>query len=72
MNITIYNPNQLSNETKEAVNLLAAQGFGQDPDEMRPDTFAHIQAADSIQLAYDTNKLQAFAMYARCLWRICY
>ena len=71
MKINLTNPNQLSREQISQVAELAGQGFERrgDPD-MYEDTVRHVQSAEYIHLAYEAEKLVAFSMYQRSLWRL--
>ena len=75
MNLTIelHNPNQLEQTTRHQICELAAQGFGRENDpDMQADTLHHIQEAAAVQLARRGERIEAFAVYGRSLWRPCY
>lgn len=51
------------------INEVVAAGFGVDTTTMLPDTQAHIESADIIQIAkVENSSIAAIAMYRRCLW----
>lgn len=70
MKLSIDTPSTLAEEQLEAINKLAAHGFGfDDPKEMLPDTLDHINASDFVQQAEHEGILVGFALYRRALWR---
>ena len=72
MNISIHHAGELTPSGIEAINNLAARGFGEpNPANMLADTTRHIEGADLVQRQYDDEILQAFALYRSCLWRPC-
>ncbi len=69
MRETITSTKQLTAEQAVQINRLASLGFEQSESDMLADTTNHIVAADEMQLIHDNERMAAFALYRRCLWR---
>ena len=69
MRETIISTKKLTSQQATEINRLAALGFEQPEADMLEDTTSHILAADKMQLIYDGERMSAFALYRRCLWR---
>lgn len=60
----------LSESDINKVSQLAAAGFGQPHStSMIEDTTEHLQAAETIQLAFEDTRVTALALYKSCLWQ---
>lgn len=63
-------PYEFSSKELDEVAHLAGLGFGNtNSSAMQQDAYAHVMAADSVQLVHDEERLVAFSMVRSCLWR---
>lgn len=69
MNVLLCDSTDITDQTKEKINKLVAQGFGQPEKSMHDDTLAHIESAKDVQVVVRGGEIVAFALYSRLLWR---
>lgn len=64
--------NNTQNISLTAAADLVSKGFCRENNKLNyADTKSHLETADQIQIAYDSEKLIAFAAYQRQLWPAC-